>query len=63
MELAKKPVPLTVVENNPSGIGFVPTLVINGAGALRVTVAETDPPGPLAVTVSFPDAGYEEGAV
>src|SRR5581483_244928 len=57
IEVARNPVPVMVVENTPSGSGLVPMPVITGAGGLSFTVAEAEPPGPVAVTVSVPDAG------
>ncbi len=37
--------------------------IVCGGGATRVTVAEADPPGPVAVTVTLFDAGIVAGAV
>jgi hypothetical protein len=60
---AFSPVPVTVVENSPSGKGLILTPVTTGAEGggeacgLSVTVAEADPPGPLAATLPVPDGG------
>ena len=58
------PVPVMVVENTPSGSGFVPMDWIAGGTLLTsVTVAVPVPPGPFAVTVSVPEDGMVVGAV
>jgi hypothetical protein len=63
-EVAMNPLPLTVAVKTPSGIcAFVPTAVIAGVGASRVTDAFADPPTPVTVTVSVATAGNAAGAV
>src|ERR1035438_8530961 len=63
-EVARKPEPVTVVENKPSGNWPpFPTLVITGAGGISVMVAVAVPFGPVAVTASVPEEVIASGAV
>ena len=55
-DVARNPVPLTVVLNSPKGSGFVVIPVMLGAGGINVMFAVATPLGPVALTVSVPDA-------